>query len=82
LSFGLGAVPRAGYKVRRGADEVGEITSGTFSPTLRQPIATAYVRADCAEAGTEVQVPVRDTDVTARVVSLPFVPHRTRRAKA
>jgi aminomethyltransferase len=81
LRFGPGAVPRAGYRVRHGTEDVGEIASGTFSPTLRLPIATAYVRTDCAEDGVELQISIRDTYVPAHVVSLPFVPHHTKRAK-
>jgi aminomethyltransferase len=80
LRFAPGAVPRAGYAVHRGTERVGEIASGTFSPTLRVPIATAYVRTDCAEDGAELQVPIRDADAAARVVTLPFVPHHTKRA--
>ncbi len=80
LRFGAGAVPRAGYRVRREGEDVGEIASGTFSPTLRQPIATAYVRADYAEAGTMLGVAIRDAEVPATVVALPFVPHHTKHA--
>jgi aminomethyltransferase len=82
LRFAAGAVPRASYAVRRGAESVGEIASGTFSPTLRLPIATAYVRTDCADAGAELAVAIRDTEVPAQVVPLPFVPHHTKRANA
>jgi aminomethyltransferase len=82
LRFSAGAVPRAGHPVRRGGEHVGEIASGTFSPTLRLPIATGYVRSDCAEEGIEVRVPVRDTEAPAHVVPLPFVPHHTKRAKS
>ncbi len=80
LRFGAGAVPRAGYRVRRNGEDVGEIASGTFSPSLRVPIATAYVRAADAEPGTVLGVPIRDTEAPATVVALPFVPHHTRRA--
>jgi aminomethyltransferase len=82
LEFGPGAVPRAGFAVWADGVEVGEVASGTFSPTLRRPIATAYVRTDRSEPGSELQVAIRDTRVPASVVSLPFVPHRTRPAAA
>ena len=81
LRFGPGAVPRAGYRVQREGEEVGQIASGTFSPTLREPIATAYVRTDCAQDGTVLGVVIRDTPVPAQVTRLPFVPHHTKRAK-
>ena len=39
--------------------QIGEVTSGAFSPTLKQNIAMGYVHKDFAKAGTEVQVVVR-----------------------
>lgn len=78
MLFGTGAVPRAEYRVNRAGEDVGEVASGTFSPTLRRPIATAYVRADAAAEGTEVTVTIRGTEAPGRVVPLPFVPHHTK----
>jgi aminomethyltransferase len=51
---------------------VGEITSGTFSPTLQKPIAMAYVAPEHAAEGTELAVDIRGTLEQARVVKLPF----------
>ncbi|MPZ16127.1 MAG: glycine cleavage system aminomethyltransferase GcvT [Chloroflexi bacterium] len=82
LGFEVGAVPRAGHRVLLDGDQVGQIASGTFSPTLRRPIATAYVRSAFAEPGAKLQVDARGVLVPARVVSLPFVPHQTRRGRA
>jgi aminomethyltransferase len=56
--------------------DVGEITSGGFGPTLNGPCAMGYVRADLAAPGTALSLIVRDKKLPARVVSLPFVPHR------
>ncbi|QKM53033.1 Aminomethyltransferase [Burkholderia glumae] len=50
----------------------GEITSGTFSPTMQESIAFARVPAGVA-AGATVQVRIRDKNLPARVVKLPFV---------
>lgn len=77
LVFDPGPVPRQGNLVSRDGQEIGAIASGTFSPTLRRPIASAFVRLEAAEPGTEVAVSIRDSQIPARVVSLPFVPHRT-----
>jgi aminomethyltransferase len=52
----------------------GEITSGSFSPTLEQSIALARVPAPVA-AGDEVKVDVRGRLLAARVVKYPFVRH-------
>jgi aminomethyltransferase len=50
----------------------GEITSGTFSPTLNQSIAFARLPAGMVP-GQTVKVAVRDRELVARVVKLPFV---------
>ncbi len=54
----------------------GTITSGTFSPTLGEPIAMGYVRHDLAEDGTPLSLLVRGQRVDAQPVPPPFVPHR------
>jgi aminomethyltransferase len=56
--------------------EAGTITSGGFSPTLNAPIAMGYVRQDLAAEGTALHLTVRGKQLPARVVPLPFVPHR------
>jgi aminomethyltransferase len=66
------AIPRHGYPVRVDGVEVGIVTSGTQSPTLGERIAMAYVPADAAEVGREVEVVVRDRPYRAEQVKLPF----------
>ena len=39
-------MPREHYPILAGDSQVGEVTSGTFSPTLHKPIAMAYVHAE------------------------------------
>lgn len=56
--------------------EAGTITSGGFSPTLSAPIAMGYVRKDLAADGAALHLMVRGKPLPARVVPLPFVPHR------
>jgi aminomethyltransferase len=65
-------VPREHYAVFRGEERVGEVTSGTMSPTLNKPIAMAYVGRESAVAGTDLSVDIRGTRELARVVKLPF----------
>ena len=55
-----------GAAAARDLHQIGEITSGTFSPTLERPIAMAYVQ-QYAAAGTELAVDIRDIE-PARVV--------------
>lgn len=78
LSFEVGAIPRAGCAVNRDGARVGEVASGTFSPTLRHPIATAFIERDAAAEGRGLTVTIRGSEAPARVVSLPFVPHNTK----
>jgi aminomethyltransferase len=65
-------VPRQGYAVWRQGEEVGVVTSGTFSPTLRKNIGLALVRADCAEIGNTLDVMIRNKPVASRIVKTPF----------
>jgi aminomethyltransferase len=72
LATGRG-IPRSHCPVRSADGEaLGEVTSGTFSPTLKQGIALALLAPTLAE-GAEVVVDVRGRDVPARVVRPPFV---------
>lgn len=65
-------VGREGYAVLADGQEVGMITSGTFSPTLQRPIAMAYVPPQFAELGQPLEVDIRGTSVPATVSNLPF----------
>lgn len=74
------AIPRAHMAVHRdGLDSptIGEVTSGTFSPTLKQGIALALVDADVA-IDDEVVLDVRGRAARFRVVKPPFVAASTR----
>jgi aminomethyltransferase len=65
------AIPRSHYHVLRGTEDVGFVTSGTFSPLVRRGIALAYV-ASTVEAGSELFVDVRGTKCKAEIHVLPF----------
>jgi len=62
--------------------EVGKITSGGFSPSLQRPIAMGYVASHLAEPGTALKLEQRGKLFDARVVPMPFVPHRYHRKGA
>jgi aminomethyltransferase len=72
LQPGERAIPRQHFGIFAGGRPVGEVTSGTFSPTLRRPIAMGYVAAAVAAVGTTVAIDVRGTPAPAAVVKLPF----------
>jgi aminomethyltransferase len=68
-------IPRDGNPVlgERGV-QVGVVTSGTFAPSLELGAGLAYVRADLAEPGTEVEIDVRGKHRPARIASKPLYP--------
>lgn len=66
------AIARHGYPVLRDGQVVGEVTSGTWSPTLSEAIALAYVPAELAKLGTELAVEIRGKAEPARVAKRPF----------
>ena len=68
--------PRAGYRVSVGDEDVGEVTSGNFSPTLGHGIGLAFLPPHIA-TGTEVSVTGRAQAIPGRVAALPFVPRGT-----
>jgi glycine cleavage system T protein (aminomethyltransferase) len=72
LVLGGRRVPREHYPVLHAAQSVGEVTSGTFSPTLQTPIAMAYVNPAAAAAAAELAVDIRGTAEPAKTVPLPF----------
>jgi len=65
-------IPRDGNPVLAGEERVGAVTSGTYSPSLEQGAGMAYVRADLAESGTELEIDVRGKRRAARVASRPL----------
>lgn len=66
-------IPRHGSRVLVSRREVGHVTSGTMSPSLRVGIALASMERDVSGVGTEVDVEVRGAPHPAKVVALPFL---------
>jgi aminomethyltransferase len=65
-------IAREGAVITKDGQEVGRITSGTFSPTLARTLAMGYVASASKAVGTELLVEVRGKAEPARVVKLPF----------
>ncbi len=65
-------IARHGYKIFKDGEEVGFITSGSYSPTLGKSIALGYVKKPHTKKGTKLQVEIRKKMVEAEVVKLPF----------
>ena len=71
-------IPRAGMQVKNGAGElVGEVTSGTFSPTLKKGIALALLSHN-VKLGDQLIIDVRGRDCVAEVSKLPLVASHVR----
>jgi aminomethyltransferase len=67
-------VPRHGYIIEdTKGNEIGEVTSGTMSPSLEYPIGMGYVSKSCSMSDTEVIIVMRNKKFTAKVVKLPFL---------
>lgn len=65
-------IARHGYAVASGGKIVGEVTSGTLSPTLGKAIALVYVPTELSKVGTTVEVEIRGKRYPAKVVKKPF----------
>jgi aminomethyltransferase len=73
-------VARAHYHILVDGQVVGEMTSGTVSPSLSKGIGLGYVRSEYAKVGTPVWVDIRGKPAQARVASTPFYPSQVRKA--
>ena len=65
-------IAREGTQVLAGQVDIGEVTSGTFSPTLEKSIAMAYIDREAAILGANVELNVRGQSERATIVELPF----------
>lgn len=65
-------IARAGYKIFKQGREIGEVTSGTFAPTLNRAVGFAFLPVQYAEPQTELEIRIRERPVKARVVTIPF----------
>ena len=68
--------------MKHGAEDVGFVTSGTFSPTLDRPIAMALVKTALAREGAELAVDLRGRDVAVKVEGLPFYTRKRKKNTA
>ncbi len=74
-------VAREGAEVfdASGEKQIGVLTSGGFSPTLKSAIGQAYIETASASEGTKVNVRVRGRDIEAKISAMPFVPAKTKK---
>ena len=72
-------VPRAHYQVFKNGESVGEVTSGTFSPTLNTGVGLCYVSSEYSDIGNHLDMKIRDQLVATEVIQLPFVPSHVKK---
>ena len=65
-------IARKGYPVLHNSETVGMVTSGTWSPTLKKPIALAYVPSEIAKVNTQLEIEIRGKKHPAIIVKRPF----------
>lgn len=65
-------IPRHGYKVWKGEQQIGEVTTGTQSPMTKRNIGLALMDASLAAIGTEVEIEIRGKFIPAAIVETPF----------
>ncbi|TVR08736.1 MAG: glycine cleavage system aminomethyltransferase GcvT [Salinarimonadaceae bacterium] len=82
----VGIRPEGRAPAREGAviatpdgEEIGNVTSGGFGPTIEGPLAMGYVAKAHSAVGTPLHLVVRGKPLPARVVAMPFAPHRYKR---
>jgi aminomethyltransferase len=66
-------IPRQHYEVvNAGGEQIGEVTSGTMSPMMKQGIGMAYINKGYWKTGTEIFIRIRNKDLKAKIVDLPI----------
>ncbi|MFH1588668.1 MAG: glycine cleavage system aminomethyltransferase GcvT [Candidatus Diapherotrites archaeon] len=65
-------IARHGYKLFKNREEIGVVTSGTLSPTLKKALGLCYIKSDFAQIDTEFEVEIREKKYKAKIVKLPF----------
>lgn len=66
-------IPRAHYKITdQDGNEIGEVTSGTMSPSMGVGIGLGYVKTELSSPGTEIFIAVRNKSIPAKIEKLPL----------
>jgi len=65
-------IARSGYKIFKSGQDVGEVTSGNYAPTLGVSLGLGYVPTELATIGTDIEIIVRNKPVPAHIVNKRF----------
>ncbi|MFW5788000.1 MAG: glycine cleavage system aminomethyltransferase GcvT, partial [Halanaerobiales bacterium] len=66
-------IPRHGYKIKYNNKIIGEVTSGSYSPSLNKNIGLGYIENEFNEPGTKISIDIRGKSVNAKIVETPFI---------
>jgi len=70
-------IPRHHYKIYNSdKQEIGFVTSGTMSPSLKKPIGMGYVKTEYSNENSEIFIKIREDYAKAKVVKLPFIKNK------
>ncbi len=72
-------IPRSHYAIFKGGSRIGDVTSGTMSPSLNKAIGIGYVRTEMSNIGEEIEIDIRGNYPKAKIVKTPF--YKTVRSK-
>jgi aminomethyltransferase len=67
------ALARHGCDIMYNTHLVGQVTSGTYSPSLQKGIGMGYIASDIANVGTIISILVRGKEIPATIVTVPFL---------
>ena len=66
-------IPRQHYEICDASGNIiGEVTSGTMSPSLKIPIGMGYVKSEFSDIGSEIYIKIREKLLKAKIVKIPF----------
>ncbi len=71
------AFPRQHYQIEKNGKKTGEVTSGTFSPSLEKGIGLGYVDIQYSDTGADLEINIRGKDYLAKVIKPPFYKNYT-----
>ena len=70
------SIPRQGYEIRHQDNTIGNVTSGTFSPTLQKGIGMGYVHNVHSNVGSSIFVMIKGKPHPAEIIKRPFYKRR------
>ncbi len=73
LSVPQGGIPRNGMKIVSDGNSIGYVTSGNYCPSLKKVYAMAFLDIPFTQTGNKVNILIRDKEIEAEVVDLPFL---------